>query len=269
MSDLVLIEDRGPVRWIWLNRPEKRNAQSSALLLALEQAVQETAADRDVRVVVLAGKGPSFSSGHDLNEPVDNPAYAERASTVEGKMWQELDVYVRPVEALRALRVPTVCRVQGHCIAASVMLVSACDLVVAADDAVFTNNVTRDLGAADVEIPTLAWEMGARRAKQMLWCGESLDAATAQQAGLVNWVAPTAELDAKVEQVASDLLRVPREALALTKLSMQFAEDRRGRADANGYHFMAHQVSHATTEATTIREDRLAAIEARRAAKKG
>jgi enoyl-CoA hydratase len=262
-DELVRVEDRGAVRRIVLNRPGARNAQSIALLRALHAAVDDTAASPDVRVVVLEGAGPSFSSGHDLKEIVVNDEYRRNAETVEGRLWQELDRFVAPVEALRALRVPTICRVQGHCVAAALMLVAACDLVVAAEDATFASRVTETMGAADVELPSLAWELGTRRAKQVLWAGESLSAAQALELGLVNWVVPLEELDARVDAVAEQLLAVPREALALSKLSFHFLEDRRGYAAAADYHFLAHQLSHHTTDATALLAKRVADLEAR------
>jgi enoyl-CoA hydratase/carnithine racemase len=249
MADEILIEDDGPVRRIVLNRPAARNAQNAALLRALEAACADTARTESVRVVVLAGNGPSFSAGHDLKEAVVNPEYRANLETAEGRLWQEADLFVRPIEALRDLRVPTIARVQGHCLAASLMLIGAVDLVVAAEDAVFASRVTRDMGAADVELPSLAWAVGERRAKQLLWTSAALSASDAQALGLVNWVVPEAELDAKVASVVESLLEVPREALALSKLSLRFMEDRRGRSDASAYHFMAHQLSHQTSDA--------------------
>jgi enoyl-CoA hydratase/carnithine racemase len=257
MADEILIEDDGPVRRIVLNRPAARNAQNATLLRALEAACLDTARTESVRVVVLAGNGPSFSAGHDLKEAVANPEYRANLETAEGRLWQEADLFVRPVEALRDLRVPTVARVQGHCLAAALMLIGAVDLVVAAEDAVFASRVTRDMGAADVELPSLAWALGERRAKQLLWTSAALSACDAQALGLVNWVVPEAELDAKVAEVAASLLEVPREALALSKLSLRFMEDRRGRADASAYHFMAHQLSHQTSDAVALLDERL------------
>jgi enoyl-CoA hydratase/carnithine racemase len=257
MGDEILISDDGPVRRIVLNRPAARNAQNAALLRALEAACLDTARTESVRVVVLAGNGPSFSAGHDLKEAVVNPEYRANLGTAEGRLWQETDLFVRPVEALRDLRVPTIARVQGHCRAASLMLLGAVDLVVAAEDAVFASRVTRDMGAADVELPSLAWALGERRAKQLLWTSAALSAADAQALGLVNWVVPEAELDAKLSEVVESLLEVPREALALSKLSLRFMEERRGRADASAYHFMAHQLSHQTSDAIALLNARL------------
>jgi enoyl-CoA hydratase len=262
-EELVTVEDRGSTRWLWMNRPRARNAQNAALLTALHRAIDDTAAAAHVRVVVLAGAGPSFSAGHDLKEIVANPTYRDNNRTVEGRLWQELDLFTGPVAALRDLRVPTIARVQGHCLAASLMLLGAVDLVVAADDARFGSAVTRDMGAADVELPTVAWTLPARRAKQMLWTSETLDAQEALALGLVNWVVGLDELDAKVEAVAAALTAVPREALALSKLSFRFMEDRRGQADAAAYHFLAHQLSHHTSDATALLAARVAELEER------
>lgn len=261
--DEVLVTDDGPVRTIALNRPGARNAQNAALLRALHAACLDTARTPSVRVVVLAGLGPSFSAGHDLKEAVVNPEYRSNLETAEGRLWQEADLFVAPVAALRDLRVPTIARVHGHCLAASLMLIGAVDLVVAAEDAVFASRVTRDMGAADVELPSLAWAIGERRAKQLLWTSAALSASEAQALGLVNWVVPEADLDAKVASVAEALLAVPREALALSKLSLRFMEDRRGRADASAYHFMAHQLSHQTSDAVALLAARVQELEAR------
>jgi enoyl-CoA hydratase len=263
MADEVLIEDDGPIRRIVLNRAGARNAQNAALLRALQAACVETARTPSVRVVVLAGLGPSFSAGHDLKEAVVNEEYRRNLESAEGRLWQEADLFVGPVEALRDLRVPTIARVQGHCLAASLMLIGAVDLVVAAEDAVFASRVTRDMGAADVELPSLAWAVGERRAKQLLWTSAALDAREAQALGLVNWVVPADRLDAKVSEVSASLLEVPREALALSKLSLRFMEDRRGRADASAYHFMAHQLSHQTSDAVSLLARRVGELEAR------
>lgn len=263
----VLVEDRGEVRWITLNRPRTHNAQGPELLRELERALLETRDRKDVRVVVLAGAGRSFSSGHDLTAAVLDETYRRNLESVEGRFWQEAELFVRPVELLRELPMPTIARVHGHCMAAALMLVSATDLVVAGESAQFSSRVTRDQGADDVELPTVSWELGPRRAKQMLWLSEGLGAAEALETGLVNWVVADAELDAKIEEVSAELIRVPREALALSKLSFRFTERRRGLADAADYHFLAHQLSHNTEESKEKLAARVAELEAKLAAK--
>ncbi len=263
----VLVEDRGEVRWITLNRPRTHNAQSPELLGELERALLETRDRKDVRVVVLGGAGRSFSSGHDLTAAVVDEGYRRNLESVEGRFWQEAELFVRPVELLRELPMPTVARVHGHCMAAALMLVAATDLVVAGESAQFSSRVTRDQGADDVEVPTVAWELSPRRAKQMLWLSEGLDAAAALEAGLVNWVVADEELDAKVDEVCAELSRVPREALALSKLSFRFLERRRGLQDSADYHFLSHQLSHNTEESKALLAARVAELEAKLAAK--
>jgi len=227
----------------------------------------ETRDRREIRVVVLAGGGPTFSAGHDLNAAVEDAGYASNLKTVEGRMWQEAEVFVRPVTLLRELPMPTVARVQGHCVAAALMLVSAVDLVVASSDAQFASRVTRDQGADDVEVPTFAWDIGVRQAKQLLWLSEGIGAEQALQLGLVNWVVEPDDLDAKVAEVCAGLREVPREALALSKLSFDFIERRRGRDDAASYHFLTHQLSHNTEESKALLAARVAELEAKLAAR--
>jgi enoyl-CoA hydratase len=256
-SDTVQVEDRGAVRWVWLNRPAVHNAQNLEMLRALEQVLIDTERRGDVRVLVLGGRGRSFSAGHDLREIVDNEEYRRNAATVEGRYWQELRLFVRPVELFESLPIPTICRVQGHCLAASLMFVASADFVVSSEDAVFSSRVTEQIGAADVEYPALEWLLGERRAKQFLWLGERVSGVDAVSLGIANWALPESGLDGKVETVAESLLRVPREALALSKSSLRFMSDRQGRRDAAAYHFLAHQLSHHTSDAVAMLDRRV------------
>jgi enoyl-CoA hydratase len=265
----LLVKDRGPVRWVTLNRPATRNAQNEEMLCELATVFAQTREAPEVRVLVLAGAGGSFSSGHDIKEAAFNPRYRANIETVEGRFRQERDLFVRPIELLRTLPIPTVCRVQGHCMAAALMLLGACDLVVASDDARFSSGVTKLMGAADVEVPWVYWALGERRAKQLTWLSETFDAQDALRMDLVNWVVPGTELDDKVGSVIDELLSVPPEAISLSKLSMRFMENRRGRTDTEAYHFLAHQLSHHTTEAVELLRRRVAELEQRLREKSG
>lgn len=256
----LVVEDRGAARWIWFNRPAVHNAQNVAMLQDLEDALREVERSPEVRVLVLAGRGPSFCSGHDLREMGANPEYAANASTVEGRYWQELRLFVRPVEILRDLPIPTIARVHGYCLAAGLMFVSATDLVVASDDAVFGSPIIPALAVNDAEVPGWSWLLGERRAKQMLWLGERIDAAEAHELGVVNWVVDQEALDAKVTVVADQLIDVPREVLALSKSGFAFMANRQGRQDFSDFHYLAHQLSHHTTEAEHALSKRLERI---------
>jgi enoyl-CoA hydratase/carnithine racemase len=139
---------------------------------------------------------------------------------------------------------------------------------VASVDATFSSTVTRDMAAADVEVPWLYWQLGDRRAKQLTWLSETIDAGEALGLDIVNWVVPIDQLDAKIESVTTELLRVDRDALELSKLSFRFMQRRRGVDDANAYHFLAHQLSHNTTGSVALLRSRVADLEQRLAAKK-
>jgi enoyl-CoA hydratase len=256
----VLVEDRGSTRWIWLNRPGTHNAQDLGLLEALDSALEDVERDPGVRVVVLAGKGKSFSSGHDLKQSGTNPDYRARQSTAEGRYRLESRWFVGPVERLRRLTVPTVCQVRGHCLAAGLMLAEACDLVAATPDAVFGSPIFGKLELNDAEIPTLVKTVGIRKAKQLHWLGERLSAAEALEYGLVNWVVATDEIDKHVSDVAARLAEVSSETLELSKASYRFLESRQGWDDFGAYHYMAHQLSHHTSAALGLYKSRLDAL---------
>ena len=261
-TDPLLVEDRGDVRWITLNRPSARNAQNEELLTRLSEVLADPAT-ASARVLVLAGAGGSFSSGHDVKEAAFNRRYRANLESVEGRFHQERDLFVRPVELLRALPIPTIGRVQGHCMAATMMLLGACDFVVSAADATFSSTVTRDMAAVDVELPWLYWQLGERRAKQLTWLSETIAADEALELGLVNWVVELDELDDKIEAVVAELLAVGRDALELSKLSFRFMQQRRGQDDLNAYHFLIHQLSHHTTDSVALLRARVAELERR------
>jgi enoyl-CoA hydratase len=257
MTDVLEVEDRGSVRWIWFNRPDVHNAQNVAMLRRLEEELDRLRADRSVRVVVIAGRGKSFCSGHDLREMADNPAYAERSSTAEGRYRQEMELFVDPVRRIQDLDVPVLCRVQGHCLAAGMMFVAAADLVIAATDASFGSPVLERLAVNDAEVPGFAWLLGERRAKQAIWLSERITADDALRYGMVNWVVPGEALDAKVTEVAEKLVAMPPEALMLSKAGFRFLARRQGFDDFAAFHYVSHQLSHHTTEARTLLDDRV------------
>jgi enoyl-CoA hydratase len=254
----LIVEDRGPVRWITFNRPEVHNAQNVVMLEALDAAFDDCARDSAVRVVILAGKGRSFCSGHDLSEMSRNPTYAANAATAEGRYSQELRLFVNPVSRFRELRIPTICRIQGHCLAAGLMFAAAADFCIATDDAIFGSPVLADLAVNDAEVPSFIFRVGERRAKQALWLNEKWTAGEARDAGLVNWVVTRDELDESCESLADKLVSMPKEALALSKDVFGFMAEAAGERSLNRYHYLSHQLSHQTAEANGLLQERLA-----------
>lgn len=245
---------RNRVARIWLNRPETHNAQNTQMIMDLDAAMQHAAADPDVRVVVLAGRGKSFSSGHDLKRTIEGNAELEllaQRRTAEGRLEHELSVFYQKCLVIRDLPKPTIAQVHGHCIAAGMMVAAMCDLIIAADNAVFSNPVLR-MGGVGVEILFEPWELGIRKAKELLFTGDTFSADEAYRLGMVNRVVPADQLDAAVDTLAERIARMPPVALRLTKMSLNKTMDMMGQRDAWDYHFMTHQLSHATDEWSRI-----------------
>ena len=212
-------------------------------------------------VVILAGEGKHFSSGHDLKALVsgegDDPWVALR-DTPEGKFQHEKTMYFERCLRIHDFRKPTIAAVQGSCVAAGLMLAAMCDLIVAADDAVFSNPVLRLTGAG-VELLVEPWEIGIRKAKEFLFTGDTIDAQEAWRLGLVNRVVPRAELTAKVRELADRVALVPPVTAQTVKDTINHTADLMGKRDALKYHFMAHHWVH--NSATAL--DALAARKAK------
>jgi enoyl-CoA hydratase len=259
-SGPLLVSDDGPVRTITFNRPELHNAQNEQMLELLDHVLDQTSKDESVRLVILTGAGRSFSSGHDLREIHANPQYARNAATAEGRFYQEQRLFVTPVDRFRSLPMPTLCVVRGYCLAAGLMFVASADFVIAHQKSVFGSPIVTDLGVADAEVFVAGLRLGERRAKQLMWLNDQLDAAEALRFGLVNWVEPDDELVGRTQWVIDRILRCPPETLRLTKLTFRFAADRAGERDVNAFHFLLHQLSHHTSESKEILDARLESI---------
>jgi enoyl-CoA hydratase len=246
----------GAVATVTLDRPDAANAQSSQLINELDAALDRTDADDDVRVVVIAGEGKHFSAGHDLKELMsDGDAWARMRGTAEGKLRHEQVMYFDRCLRLYDFRKPTIAAVQGACSAAGLMLACMCDLIVAADDARFSNPVLRMSGAG-VELLVEPWELGARKAKEFLLCAETLDAAEAERLGLVNKVVPRAELAAAAREMADKVALVPPVTAQAVKDSINRMSDFQGKKESWRYHFMVHQFVSNTSTALGLMDAR-------------
>ena len=245
MSETPIVSEQlGAVRRIWLARPAARNAQNQGLLDALDGALADAAADDATRVVVLAGQGDHFSAGHDLKE-----AAAKRgAISVEQRYAYEERRYYEYCMRLRDFPKPTIAQVQGACVAGGFMLANMCDLIVAADDAYFSDPVGHTMGAAATEVLIHPWVMGLRQAKELLFTGERLGADRAFALGMVNRVVPRAELDAQTLELAGRISRSPPFAMRLIKRSLNRAQEVQGLREALSAHFDLHQLSHVSEE---------------------
>ena len=239
---------------IVLNRPQARNAQDTRLLYELNDAFDRAARDDEVKVIILAANGPHFSSGHDLRETGsigEQMAGFETVGTwcgfscagAEGRMAREKEIYLGLSERWRNIPKPTIAQVQGKCIAGGLMLVWPCDLIVAADDAAFCDN-TVGMGVAGVEYFAHPWELGPRKAKELLFTADWLSAQEAKAIGMVNHVVPVAELAAFTLALAGKIATKPMFALKMAKEAVNAAQDAQGRVGAMGTAFALHQLAH-------------------------
>lgn len=192
-----------------LNRPRQYNALSGALLESLHRELDDIARDEKVRVVLVTGNGGAFCSGHDLKEM---RALASRGD-IEG-LFSSCSEMMRKLVALPQ---PVIAVVNGLATAAGCQLVAQCDLAVAADHARFAaSGVNLGLFCSTPAVP-ISRNITRKRAAEMLFTGEFIDAATALDWGLVNRVAPEGRLMETAHELANNLKAKPREALALGK----------------------------------------------------
>jgi enoyl-CoA hydratase/carnithine racemase len=214
---IVITEDRGPVRHVVMNRPEKRNAMNDELIMGLAEALSEAAHDPAVRCVVVRGEGPMFSSGMDL---ASLAALAENADRLREFRGGILTAWNLCEEMLK----PTVAQIQGACIGGALELALACDLRVVAADALVGLPETRiglipDVGGSS-RLPAV---VGLGRAKELIMTGRLIDGTEAERIGLANRVAPPEELDAATDALVGELLACAPRAVGLAKRVMDAA----------------------------------------------
>jgi enoyl-CoA hydratase/carnithine racemase len=205
---LVLCEIVDGVALLTLNHPEKRNALSCAMLAALREHLARIPTDDAVRAVILRAVGPVFSSGHDLRELVGTTREGDAALFA---------VCTDVMEAIRLLPQPVIAQVHGLATAAGCQLVASCDLVVASENASFaTPGVKIGLFCTTPGV-AVARAVPAKKAMEMLLTGEPISACEAERLGLVNRVVPADRLADETMALARQIIRAPREVVALGK----------------------------------------------------
>ena len=234
-GETIKVERHGPILRIRMNRPDKLNAQNPALIEDMDAAFTEGAADADVRVIVLSGEGRAFSAGHDL----EYPGYDRRGYTYHTRIEMERRLFLDKLQRIRNLPTPTIAQVQGHCVAAGLMLACMCDLIVCDETARFANPVVA-MGMPGVQLLIEPWEIGARKAKELLFTAEAIDAAEAHRLGLVNRVVPAAQLETEVDGLATRIAALPAFAVRAVKKSINDTLDFMGQGRAWEHHFLLH-----------------------------
>ena len=254
-GDVVTYDVRDGVAFVTLNRPDYRNAQNSVMTYALDAAFERAVEDDDVKVIVLAGNGKHFSAGHDIGTPgrdhhvhydnkavmwwdhVDKPGGDQRYA-------REMEVYLGMCRRWREIPKPTVAMIQGACIAGGLMLAWVCDLIVASEDAFFSDPVVR-MGIPGVEYFAHPWMLGPRFAKEILFTGDRFTAQRAYEVGMVNHVVPRENLETETLAIAGRIAAMPRFGLALTKKAVNQCEDQMGMRNGMDSVFGLHHFAHA------------------------
>jgi enoyl-CoA hydratase len=234
----------GRLARIVLDRPQYRNAQSRVLLSELDAAFGEAAADPNVRVIILSGNGPAFSAGHDLGTPEEAEDRARRAredvTDTEAQFTYSWDHFLDLSLRWRDLPKPTIAAVHGWCIFGGWLIASAMDLIVAADDARFLT--------ALLQYFPLPYDVGPRKAKELLFDSRPLSAAEAEELGFVNRVVPADRLEEEVVALASRIAENNAFYLRLAKLAVNSSQDAMGfRTAVQGAHshYQLSQVANA------------------------
>ncbi|SHN46610.1 enoyl-CoA hydratase-related protein [Cryptosporangium aurantiacum] len=218
MNDVLLVDAPADgVRRVTLNRPEKRNALSPALLTALLGALRAHDADPDVRVTIVRGAGPCFSSGYDLSTSLLDGAdaapgdgqWARQANDNWFGVWD--------------LAKPVIAQIHGYAIAGATELASACDLVYVAEDARISYPVVRVASPPDWQYHTVL--LGLRRAMELMLTGDAVDGVEAARIGFANRAYPAADLEEAVLAVAIRIAGIPSDLTQLNKRSVHRAFD--------------------------------------------
>jgi 3-hydroxypropionyl-coenzyme A dehydratase len=231
---IVEQHDSGGVRYLVMNRAEKRNALNAELIQGLAEAFEQTAGDDSVRVLVLKGDGPMFSSGMDLSNLRD---LSENPDAIH----ELREPILRAWNLLEEMPQATIAQIHGGAIGGAMELALACDLRVMAEDAITGLVETRiglipDVGGSS-RLPSV---VGLGIAKEMIMTGKLIDGREAYRVGFANRIAPAGELDQATEQLANELLACAPQAVAHAKRLLDAAAkpdfarslDREGEAQA-------------------------------------
>ena len=219
----------GAVRTITTNRPDVLNAQSRLLLEELDDAFLRAADDPEVRVIILAGAGKHFSAGHDLGSPQEMEDQKKTALEpgFRGEYRRLWERFFENTMRWRDLPKPTIAQVQGYCIMGGMMIASACDIIIASEDAQFADRAVK-WGGSHVQYFSMPWDFGPRKTKEYLFTGEFISAAEAEKAGLVNRVVPREKLESETMALAQKIAERDPYALKLAKASVNETQDAQG-----------------------------------------
>jgi enoyl-CoA hydratase len=235
---------------IMQNRPNARNAQNNRMTYDLNACFDLAARDEDIKVVVFGGEGPHFSAGHDLRGfgPREDTPIGTWVPSTEGGVHSrysfEQEVFLGMCRRWRDFPKPTIAMVQGKTIAGGLMLAWVCDIIIASDDAQFMDPVV-NMGVCGVEYFNHPYELGIRKAKELLFTADWWSADEAHRLGMVNHVVPRAELEEFSLAMAKRIAEKPAFALKLTKQAVNTAQNNMGQQATMDTVLALHHMCHA------------------------
>jgi enoyl-CoA hydratase/carnithine racemase len=213
---VVLLEMKGPVAWVWLNRPRRLNAIDEALLAELGSAFETACRSAEVRAIVLAAHGLVFSAGFDIEWMVEKDA---------GTMVEGLDEVCALYDAIESCAKPVIAAVQGAAMGGGLLLALVADYCLASESAAFgTPEVKVGMLPALQLVPRLVRAVGIGAAKRLLLSGDPLDAREAQRIGLAQRVVPAESLISEAQRLAEQIARFPPAAVQSTKAAFAAAQ---------------------------------------------
>jgi enoyl-CoA hydratase len=239
-----------------LTRADKHNSLNPELIFAIDAAFDQAMADDSVKVVILAAEGRNFSAGHDIADTVEDYQRKMQEISPRKSGWSgfqepgahgwyasEKEGYLESARRIRNFSKPTICAVQGKCIAGALIYAWVCDIIIAADNALFSDPVV-SFGVSGVEWLAHPWELGARKAKEFLFTADSWNAEEAHRLGMVNHVVPLAELEDFALAMAQRIAAKPAFALKLAKEAVNKTLDIQGQQNAIDQAFSLHHLCH-------------------------
>ncbi len=257
----VIYEVVDAIAVITLNRPEAANAQSRKVLEELDWAWQEADRDPAVKVLVFKSNGKHFSAGHDMSSTRNSTEPIEWHA--DSYYDWETRHYLHYAKSWREVPKPSIAAVQGKCIGGGLMLCWPCDLIVAADNAWFSDPVLA-MGICGVELHAHTWEFGPRKAKELLFTGDAITAQQAEQLGMVNRVVPLDELVPTAMALAQRIARNDAFALRMAKRAVNKTMDIQGYTNSIDAIFDMHHFGHARAALVTGGIPSLAGLNAMR-----
>jgi len=218
MSD-VLVERRGAVQWITINRPERRNALNEQVVRSIDAGIAQAVGDREARAIVLTGAGEqAFCAGADLQKNVQGAAFDVDFSRPQHYI---VDLFKR----IQECTLPIVARVNGHAMAGGFGILCACDMAIAADD-IRIGTPESKIGMTPMMIlPFMLRVLPPRKLQELCVTGEQFSAADGLEMGLFNYVVPRAELDAKLEWLLKRITDKSPTAVRLGKQAFNATRD--------------------------------------------